>query len=82
MNLEVSKRQIICDIILCQEEWMIKAINQLLQCSITSPTNEPIEYRALETKRIEENNEKEITKDEFMSVDEFMDMMRRESRNS
>lgn len=49
---------------------------------IASPTNEPIEYRALEIKRIEDKNEKEMTKDDFMSVDAFMDMMRRESKNS
>ncbi|MBK8686263.1 MAG: hypothetical protein KBF25_01980 [Chitinophagaceae bacterium] len=82
MNLEVSKRQIIYDIILCQEEWIIRAINQLLQRSIASPASGHIEYRAIESKRVEEEKEKEITKYDFMSVDEFMDMMRRESKNS
>lgn len=82
MNLGVSKRQIIYDIILCQEEWIIRAINQLLQRSIASPASGQIEYRAIESKRVEEEKEKKITKYDFMSVDEFMDMMRRESKNS
>ncbi|MBL7753450.1 MAG: hypothetical protein JNM44_03150 [Chitinophagaceae bacterium] len=81
MNLEISKRQIIYDIILCQEDWVIKAISQLLQFG-RPQFNDAQPVRAIESKRMQEEEEKKVTQYDFMSVDEFMDMMRKDSRNA
>ena len=81
MNLEISKRQIIYDIILCQEDWVIKAISQLLQFG-RPQFNDAQPLLAIESKRMQEEEDKKVTQYDFMSVDEFMDMMRKDSRNA